>query len=418
MTRALTILGASVRAAAFSARAAGFAPVCADLFGDLDLQAVATVERVQRYPADFVDCLRRSPRAPWMYTGALENYRELVDELAAVRLLYGNRGTALAQARDPLFWSRALAEAGLPSPRAALSSVGLPQDGSWLRKPLCSANGRHIGIWSRQADHPPQDSAEREPVYYQQRMDGVPISAVFVAADGDAVILGVTRQLLGGDWRTALDGLRVNGDVILDAHRDNAANSTGTTPFRYTGSIGPVVLADEAFRNIAQVGRVFAKACGLVGLFGVDAILKSQDVWPVEINPRYTASIEVLESASALRTSARRSRRLLAIECHEAACLFRQIPAPLGQSDEVLAGKLVYYSSRDGNFTTAAARWAAEQNLDRVRPAVADIPAAGTPLRLGDPVLTLLADDVTASGVCSKLSRAAEELEAMLAAHG
>ena len=39
-------------------------------------------------------------------------------------------------------------------------------------------------------------------------------------------------------------------------------------------------------------------AFGLVGWFGVDYILRDGIPWPVEINPRYTASLEIHELAS------------------------------------------------------------------------------------------------------------------------
>ncbi|MEX2015076.1 MAG: hypothetical protein WD873_00475, partial [Candidatus Hydrogenedentales bacterium] len=146
MPRPLTIVGASARAAAFSARAAGFETWCADLFADVDLQAVSNVERVDKYPRGFASLLHSSPDGPWMYTGALENHPDLIDELAHLRPLYGNRGSALRRARNPVFWSRALAESGLPAPRVSLSTAELPQDGSWMRKPLHSANGQGVSL--------------------------------------------------------------------------------------------------------------------------------------------------------------------------------------------------------------------------------------------------------------------------------
>ena len=39
-------------------------------------------------------------------------------------------------------------------------------------------------------------------------------------------------------------------------------------------------------------------AFGLAGWFGVDFILRDGIPWPVEINPRYTASVEIHELAS------------------------------------------------------------------------------------------------------------------------
>jgi predicted ATP-grasp superfamily ATP-dependent carboligase len=210
-------------------------------------------------------------------------------------------------------------------------------------------------------------------------------------------------------------------DETLTAHKPGASarrligtDELDVAPFRYTGSIGPLLIRDEQFRMFERIGNVLARACGLTGLFGVDAILNEQSVWPVEINPRYTASVEVLERASALRTSGRRPQRLKSVEWHEAACLFRQLPAPLGQSDEITSGKLIYYAPHDVTFSSAAARWAAQRNITLTLPAVADIPAAGTLIRRDHPVLTLLADGPTASSVCAELSRAVEALDAML----
>lgn len=413
MSRPLSIVGASARAAAFSARAAGFEPWCADLFADVDLQAVATVERVDPYPQGLSALLHSSPDGPWMYTGAMENHPDLIDELSLARPLYGNSGRTLRRVRDPVFWSRALAEIGLPSPRVSLSTAELPRDGSWLRKPLRSANGQGVSLWTSDFAAQASGAAGADQWYFQERIAGTPIAAIFVAAEGEAVILGVTQQLVGGDWRAALH-MVAGGEGTPGAIPESQAASLNESPFRYTGSIGPVVLDEQHYQTMQRIGGALAQACGLVGLFGVDAILNAQNVWPVEINPRYTASIEVLERASALRTQTRRPHRLLSIEWHEAACCFGQLPGPLGQSDEVIAGKLIYYAPREGPFSSAAAQWAVERNLVQSRPAVADIPAAGTPFHGRQPLLTLLADGLTAESVCAELSRAAEELEERL----
>ena len=408
----MTIVGASARAAAFSARAAGVAPRCADLFADVDLQAISTVERLEDYPQGLVQFLHATPPDPWMYTGALENYPELLDELAQLRPLYGNAGSALRRARDPWFWSRALTEEGLPAPRVAMSAAEVTPDGTWVRKPIRSAHGHGVSPWTAQLAAQTRNE-DANPWYFQERIAGAPIAAIFVAADGEAAILGVTQQLFGDDWQSALRGIPENDRLGWTPDRldDRFAGSS----FRYAGSVGPLLLEDRHYHILQQIGGALSRACGLIGLFGIDAIRNDQNVWPVEINPRYTASVEVLERASALRTQTRRPRRLLSIEWHEAACCFRQLPAPLGQSAEVTAGKLIYYAPRDGRFTPAAARWAAERNLVQSHPAVADIPAEGASFRQGQPVLTLLADGTNARTVGEQLHRAAEELEGMLA---
>ena len=43
------------------------------------------------------------------------------------------------------------------------------------------------------------------------------------------------------------------------------------------------------------MGAALADVFDLCGLFGVDGVVRGNRFWPVEINPRYTASMEVLE---------------------------------------------------------------------------------------------------------------------------
>ncbi len=411
MSQRLILIGASVRAAAFSARAGGYQPWCADLFADADLQRVAEVQRVTCYPHDLAKVLQTAPQAPWLYTGALENWPELIDELAVLRPIHGNRGSALHKSRNPVFWSRVLAEAGLPSPRVSLSACELAQDGSWLRKPLRSANGEQVAPWTSRLARESGRPSRGGDWYFQQRITGVPIAAIFVAAEGEASILGVTQQFVGGNWRAGLASVNSIDEAQTQPLLDTKDGTAHETSFRYAGSLGPFVLKDSVFRTLERIGDVLARSCGLVGLFGLDAILNSAGVWSIEINPRYTASIEVLERASAMRTRQRRRRELHCIELHEAACCLGELPSPLGQSGETVSAKLIYYAADDIIFSQAAARWAVERNLAQPRPAVADIPLAGSIIRRGQPVLTLLADGSTGPGACAELGRAANELE-------
>lgn len=329
-----------------------------------------------------------------MYTGALENDPPLLDRLAKLKPLYGNAGTTVRRARDPVFWTAALADAGLPTARVALSPDGLSRDGRWLRKRLHSAAGMGVEVWDDfAAGHA---SGSSDVVFFQERIDGTPVSAAFVGNAEEASLLGITRQLIGLDWRHAL-----------------RPHSTGQQ-FRYAGSIGPLVVPTAIHAQALNVGNTLAEKCGLVGLFGVDAILTADAFVPVEINPRYTASIEVLERASALRTADRRATRFLSIACHEAACCFSTLPATLGQSSAAIAGKLILYAQKDLVFNNHAARWVAARNLAQAKPAVADIPKAGSAISASQPILTLLADGEDEKRVTSQLREMAEELERLL----
>ena len=59
----LVILGASARAAAHSARRAGFRAVCGDSFADVDLRAWCPVTAIEDYPAELEQVADAAPPA-------------------------------------------------------------------------------------------------------------------------------------------------------------------------------------------------------------------------------------------------------------------------------------------------------------------------------------------------------------------
>ncbi len=106
MRPSIAIVGASTRSAAASALRAGFQPITADLFADADLRAIATATRISPYPEGLVDWLRAVEPPAWMYTGALENHPELVDQMAWIAPLWGNPGDVLTRAARRGSWPR------------------------------------------------------------------------------------------------------------------------------------------------------------------------------------------------------------------------------------------------------------------------------------------------------------------------
>ena len=109
------------------------------------------------------------------------------------------------------------------------------------------------------------------------------------------------------------------------AQRASSAGTpwTGAGRFQYAGSIGPLPTNPDLQRQLLQLGSRLAQAFGLIGLFGVDAILAGNTAWPVEVNPRLPASAEILE----------RSLGLNAIACHMDACQNGNIKISEIQSD-------------------------------------------------------------------------------------
>lgn len=391
----LAIIGASTRSAAASALRAGYQPLTADLFADADLRRFATTTRISPYPEGFLDWIRAVEPTAWMFTGAMENHPELVDQLAWVAPLWGNPGDVLAHVRDPRELEHALRSAGLLFPETRTSADGLPQDGSWLAKTYTGASGSGVRVLSeergaRSGEY--SNSSLSAPgslptACYQRRISGMPCAAVFVAADGAATLLGVTRQLIGEDW--------------LGAHG-----------FQYAGSIGPWPINDAACATIEQIGNVLAEQFELNGLFGVDFILDANDqIWTIEVNPRYTASVEVVERMTGVE----------AIAAHVAACQGLRISdcelRIVGNSQSAVAkahGKATLFARRDVTITNKFAEYSLAEALRTPWPALADISPAGSLVEAGRPVLTLFAEASNVDDVEIRLRSRVQELEADL----
>ncbi|RUL81920.1 ATP-grasp domain-containing protein [Tautonia sociabilis] len=351
MTVSLLIVGASVRAAAGSALRAGFGPVGVDLFSDEDLRAMARSRRVEpgSYPGGLVRLAEAEPAGPWMYTGALENHPELIDRISAGRPLWGNDGATTRTVRDPMAMAEVLRSRGLPALEVLLDPAGLPEDGSWLIKPLRSAGGMGIRPWLGIGS----EAGGGLPSYYQRRKRGPSGSAVFLADGRSGVLVGVTRQWIGG----------------------------GAGPFGYLGSVGPVGIPGEMREQLERTGRVLSRAFGLRGLFGIDFVSEGGVAWPTEVNPRYSASVEVLEWATG-RTLLREHAAVFdgAIDRHSSCRV--EIPSRR-------VGKLIVFARRDGSIPENV-RWRLDDLAAGRFPRLADLPAPGSRFRAGQPVLTLL----------------------------
>ncbi len=373
----LILFGACTRAAAFSALRAGMRPWCADLFADADLQTRCPAMRLPgRYPDGFLQWIGAELPGPWMYTGGLENRPWLVERLARRRPLWGNDCPALLKARNPAVVYAAVRAAGLPAPAVRAFFRRPPAAGRWLVKPIWGL-GDFIHFWTA------ADAADRPSllVYLQEYVEGESRSAVYCGDGKRAWLLGVSRQLVGADWLHA-------------------------APFRYCGSIGPLPVDAATRAALEKLGSALARRCGLRGLFGVDGVVRDGGFHPVEVNPRYTASVEVLEYADGLS----------ALAWHRSAFAASPRPAPAADAPTACVGKAVYFAPCDLTFP-AEGPWAdvlrSPPPLDEP-PAFADIPHPGTHIKAGRPVLTFFVRGDTPEDCLDGLRRSSAELDRML----
>lgn len=371
----LIIFGASVRAAAFSALQAGLRPWCADLFADRDLQARCSVRRLpfRHYPHGFAAMSDQGPPGPWMYTGGLENHPALINRISEKRFLWGNGSAALQSARSPTVLAEILPFNGINFPATYSSSQSPPRNRRWVCKPIKGAGGTGIYfVDSRKANRP------NPKYYFQEFVEGIPCSAVYVAYENDARLLGVTRQLVGEAWLRAAS-------------------------FHYCGSVGPLSVDATIQKDLEKIGNVLNRHCHLRGLFGVDFILADGIPWPVEVNPRYPASVGILEYGKGIQS----------LSWHRSAFdpgAARHIGPTLQES---IVGKAILYAKsplefpEEGPWTRSISRARPIEEL----PDFADIPSSGQVIEAGKPILTFFSRSASVEGCIDNLKQIGRELD-------
>jgi hypothetical protein len=189
---------------------------------------------------------------------------------------------------------------------------------------------------------------------------------VFAANGEDAVLLGISRQLVG-DSRFGAQGFRYCGSLL---------GSTATPVFPHHR---------ELLQRAAAMAREVSREFGLLGLNGIDFIARKGVPYPIEVNPRYSASMELLERACGLSM----------FQVHVRACegiLPAELPAIAG-----IEGKAIVFAKRDvvlGQTET----WAG-------RHAFSDVPHPGESILRGRPICTVFARARLPSSCIGRLLR-------------
>lgn len=392
--RVRTLLtGVAIRALAQSARRGGVEAASVDLFGDRDhrralpLLSLRDTDAGDYSARKLVRLCRRVEADEVVYGADLENHPGLVARLAERRRLLGNPPGVLRRVRDPFHLRASLRERGLPAP-AVRRHDDLPSPDAgpsgWLRKPLRGGGGRGVRAW-----RPGEPLTGRE--YLQRRIPGTPVSVLFLSDGRAGRLLAVTEMLVG---RPAL----------------------GAKAFTYCGSLlrlpdgappGPPGLPGEAFpwREARTLAGQLADEFELVGLNGLDAVLADGRLWPVEVNPRWTASMELLEPGPAGLDPAAGPTLF---EMHRRAC-DGELPAAAGPDGTGIARRWASLRGPGrpepddggrrervvGKAVLRAPHAVRTPDLETLEdlegPVLADVPGPGEEVPAGGPVCSILA---------------------------
>lgn len=355
----VAVAGLSARLLAQSAARAGLNVVALDIFGDRDTREHAglwfdigkpdgnglSIDRARLY-----DALEHAARLPRMLglivTSGLEPLANELSRAPGVPRFIGNGAQALA-VRDPRRFFALLDEAGIPHPDVSFAAPAGPE--GWLVKRPDGCGGTHVE-WAGDVDR----TVPR--AYFQRLAQGRPMSALFVAAHREAVVIGFAEQL---------------------------TVAAGRLPFVHAGSLGPAQLpADTAARVIAAIEAIVWKT-DLTGLNSIDFLLDGDDFSVLEINARPSSTMALYETVWPDAWP----RGL--IGAHLDACLHGELPpvahgcAAVTLPPPLFAGQRVVFAPE--GFTVSREF----SDACFADPACHDVPLAGARIEAGMPVCTM-----------------------------
>jgi len=278
------VLGLSTRAIAESAVRCGHDILTLDYFGDRDQKAIVenySLARNFKQPFSAENLLRASESLDFdsvVYTANLENHPKVVETLVRRACLLGNGPEVLCNVRDWKVLREFCRNHSICHPPTLLAGEEkqATSEFQWLSKPVFGGGGWGIHPWSGRLI---SDSC-----MLQARVDGLPASAAFVADGTNGVVIGLMRQFIG-------------------------QREFGAAGYTWCGNILPLPLELDQYlcviEEVEKMVSLLVRYFSLKGVGGIDLIIsRGSDNRPlpflIEINPRHTGSMELIEWAYGL----------------------------------------------------------------------------------------------------------------------
>lgn len=370
----LILAGASCRAAAQCAQRAGYVPVVFDDFLDRDLLQSAICFPSSAL-AQWIDRIAEViPHAAAMVAGGIENRPDVLDGLQNAKFKLGVDRNSMQALRDPRRWQRWATESGLLFPATRWPEQGPPSPTdtatsrhAWLIKSMHSAGGLGVSLWDPCINPPALPSTTQ---FWQERLTGVSVGVSYLATSSGNHCLGAANA-----WEHPWPW--------------------SPTPYIYRGSVSPFPIEQSAWVRFNAFGERVRRETGIRGLWGADWILATDGWWLLEINPRWSASMELLDAGGSIPW----------VELHVRAIQDDRLDAKLAEHASQGAlhlppramAKTIVYATSDWSLTDEdlawmwERRWRFEGPDGLVGSGFADIPATADRLMRGTPVLSCLA---------------------------
>lgn len=361
----LLLIAPSTRAMAESARRAGYSFVTLDFFGDADQKKICenySLNHEFKEEYSIENLFKHSQELDFthvVYGSGFENHPDLVGKLEKMAIVLGNDSEALRKVRNWNHFFKALKKHGILFPETKLLPLECAREfvssnKGWIIKPVKTGGGHSI-YDAQTLDVIEEDKELEDRVLVQEYIPGKPVSSTIVVSE-ESVCIGSARQLVGAHFNK----------------------------YRYVGNIAPLDTGAELLEELScEIGEIFK----LKGVNGIDFIL-SDELYVLEVNPRLTGSMEVIEKAYKLNV----------LDLHIKACTGEKLKIKKVKP-KTFYGKKIIYADRKLRF-----------NIRKTPDFVKDIPHSNERIEADSPVCTVLGAGKTAKACYKNLITKEEKL--------
>jgi predicted ATP-grasp superfamily ATP-dependent carboligase len=263
-----TLIIAAVSATGYAQAAVdgGFDVVTFDLFADADTCKIAKLAFKLNLKEDGIDLddfkrqfsmLKLEDYAGFLYGGLFDHAPDLLAWIAERVLVIGNTSQILRRVKGFEFFAL-LSALNIQYPAVKWlkndTDLLIEQPEKWLVKQLGGTGGLHVK---------PAIGKGNTGDYLQKKIEGVPISLLFIADGQNAQTIGVNQQFVSG---------------------------TQALPYRFAGAVSQMVIAEEFKDYLECAAKQLTHSLGLRGCNSLDAIFDGERVWILELNPRLSAT--------------------------------------------------------------------------------------------------------------------------------
>lgn len=364
-TKNILLASYSARALAASAARAGYHVYVIDLFEDFDTTAlsVASAKACADHALRFDKIKLQQAMSSFagiefsavIYGAGFEADTGLLEILNVQNNLFGNSPELVLNLKHPTTFFGLLHILNMPFPQVRLTA---PSDADgWLAKTIGATGGTHVAS--------AQGVSANDQIYFQQFEAGRNLSVLFLADGKQSRIVGFNEQLV---------------------------QRVGSSPYCYSGAISHARMPDELKSQIAAKLDLLVETTGLVGLNGIDFILRDEKYFVLEINPRPTATMELYDADF--------PQGLL--HAHVQAC--EGVLPDAVPGEQTIRGHQIVWAQQNTRVpaTFSFPRWCA------------DIPQPGSFIAQGAPLCSVLADAHDHDETLRLLERRSAEIQIQL----